>query len=341
MSEDSNLRHKLVSELKRLTSELGKVPTVGEFVKASGISERQITKHFGGYSPLVLAAGLTPNRPGGKVKVKTENSDQAIIELPTHSPNPPKILILDIETAAIEARTWGTWQQNIGENQIIKDWFVMSYCAKFLGEEKIYYLDQRYTQPVEDDRMLMEAIHHLICQADIVVAHNGKRFDLPKLKTRFLKYGLGPTLSYRIQDTLSIARRHFKITKNTLKYLAKFLGVEVQKDDHSEFPGMELWNECVAGNMRAWECMEKYNLTDVLVLEEVYKKLAPWDNSINFSMFYEQNKCLCGSSEFQDMGYRVTNSGKFKRVVCTGCRKEFVLKGNLIDKDLKGMLYKH
>lgn len=46
----------------------------------------------------------------------------------------PKVLILDIETSPLEVYTWGIWEQNISLNQIKKDWNIIAWCAKWLGE---------------------------------------------------------------------------------------------------------------------------------------------------------------------------------------------------------------
>ena len=342
----ADYKHQLVCDVKALASELKKSPTCAEFVARTTHSERQIRKHFGAYSILLQAAGLAPNiyaakkyRQGPTVKDGAP-SDSAVVEIKLHTPRPPRILLIDIETSNVLCRTWGTWDVNVGENQIVRDWSVISYCAKFLDEEKIYYMDQRFSPVFEDDKMLLEGIHHLLHQADIVVGHNCKKFDIPKLEARFLKNGLGPTSSYRIHDTLRIAKRHFKLTKNTLSFVAKFLGC-TNKDTHKDFIGQELWNECEAGNLDAWYSMEKYNKLDVIVLEEVYLKLLPWDKSTNYNIFFERNKCVCGSEEFVEHGEKVTNTGKFKRYLCQGCRKEYTAKENLVDPELRKLLLRN
>jgi len=58
MPDSASLKHRLVAEVKKLASELGKVPTREEFRSHSSIGERAYLKHFGGYSILLQAAGL-------------------------------------------------------------------------------------------------------------------------------------------------------------------------------------------------------------------------------------------------------------------------------------------
>lgn len=58
MSNAAGLRHEILAEVKRVASELGKVPTREEFRKHSGVSERTYQKLFGSFSLLLQAAGL-------------------------------------------------------------------------------------------------------------------------------------------------------------------------------------------------------------------------------------------------------------------------------------------
>jgi hypothetical protein len=51
-------KHELVSTLKRIASELGRVPTRDQFLERSGVSRRQLDHIFGGYQILKSAAGM-------------------------------------------------------------------------------------------------------------------------------------------------------------------------------------------------------------------------------------------------------------------------------------------
>jgi hypothetical protein len=43
-----------------------------------------------------------------------------------------------------------------------------------------------------------------------------------------------------------------------------------KKQSHKDFPGFSLWEECMRGNKKAWDSMKKYNIFDVLSLEELF-----------------------------------------------------------------------
>lgn len=315
--------HELVSDLKKLAHETGKTPTLMEFV-GSGVSKRQILKHK--YSEIVRAAGLEPN----KHAQTTEPVEPEI--------RPPKILFFDIETAPITGYTWGTYEQSV--IKILKDWFVLSYAARFRDDDRFFYLDQRFANPIEDDFQLLCGIHHLISECDYLVGHNSMKFDTKKLNARFIKHGLKPLNHYTQIDTLKIARKHFAFTSNKLADLAKFLNCDIQKSTHAKFPGFSMWDECMKGNQEAFAEMEDYNKTDVDVLIAVFNKLAPWEPTINFQSNYYVPVCVCGNKKFFKDGFKYTRQGKFQVRRCAECSKTFIEKTNLIDKDLRGSFYK-
>lgn len=251
----------------------------------------------------------------------------------------PKILFFDIETAPMLGYVWGLWENNVGLNQVVSDWYILSFAAKWAHQKKVIYFDQRNKKNMEDDSALLKKLWQLLDEADIVVAHNGAKFDKKKVNARFILNGMLPPSSYKLIDTYLIARRHFGFTSTKLEYLTNKLCTKYKKLSHAKFSGFSLWSQCLKGNKAAWAEMEKYNKYDVLSLEELYHKLIPWDNSVNFSVYNGgQNVCSCGSTSFQKNGYYYTKTGKFQRHRCTSCGSEMKSSENLLKQ--KGMLRK-
>lgn len=234
----------------------------------------------------------------------------------------PKILVLDIETAPILARVWRTFKENVGLEQIEHDWYILSFAAKWLGSSRVTYYDQSRARDIEDDRFLLGKIWRLLDQADIVVAHNGRRFDIPKINARFITLGMLPPSPYKVHDTLDIAKRHFKFTSNRLQFLTDTLCTE-KKRKSEKFPGFSLWAECLKGNQEAWAEMREYNLQDVVSLEELYLRLRAWDSrapNIGVYIDGEEPKCpKCGSTHVQKRGHYHTNVGVYQRYRCNDC----------------------
>lgn len=234
---------------------------------------------------------------------------------------PPKILFLDIETCPLEVLTWGIRDQYVGIEQIKKDWAALSWSTKWKGSSAIEYQDVRTRRDKRDDKAIMKAVHKLLSQADVVVAHNGDNFDLKRLNARFIKHELQPVKPFKSVDTLKIARKKFGFTSNKLEYLADFLGV-ARKSKHLKYPGLDLWKECMGNNQDAWREMEKYNKQDVITLEKVYDKLLAWDSSLNFAAFQEPGDQACGKCGSFDLQHRGTSKklgGRFARYQCQSC----------------------
>jgi uncharacterized protein YprB with RNaseH-like and TPR domain len=257
----------------------------------------------------------------------------------------PKVLLFDIETAPIVAHVWTLWENNVGLNQIVADWHVLSWSAKWLGDNasQVMYDDQRNAKNIEDDKRLLQGIWDLLDQADIVITQNGKSFDQKKLNARFILNGFQPPSSFKHIDTKLIAKRHFAFTSNKLEYMTDKLCVKYKKLQHKEFPGHEMWTQCLKGNIKAWEAMEIYNKYDVLSLEELFTILIPWDSTINFNLYHdaEENTCKCGSSEFIRNGFYYTSSGKYQKLRCKKCGAETRCRENLFSKEKRAALKVH
>jgi len=312
--------HDVISKVKSITNDIGRTPNREELV-AAGLSDWIIRK-YGGSKKLIELAGVKDTPP----------------PVPTTG---PKILLLDIETSPLICYAFDLFDQNIGLNQIIRDWYVMSWSAKWLGDppENIIYADCR--DNIGNDYGLLSQIWQLLDEADIVVGQNSKRFDEKKLAARFILNGFPPPSSFRSVDTLIVAKRVAKFTSNKLAYTTDKLCTKFKKLDHGKFAGFELWKACEAGSLEAWDEMENYNRYDVLSLEEYYLKIRPYDRKHpNLNVFNEslENRCSCGSIDFRSNNYVYSNTGKFNRYNCNSCGAEYVDKYNLLDKEKRKAL---
>lgn len=251
-----------------------------------------------------------------------------------------KILILDIETSPLTVSTWGLFDQNIALNQIVEDWSILSYAAKWVGDKKVHYADQRSSKNVRDDKKLLQGIWKLMDEADIILGQNSKSFDVKKLNARFLLNGMKPPSGYRQLDTMRIAKKYFAMTSNKLEYLSNKLCTKYKKLNHKKFGGFDLWKECLAGNKKAWKEMERYNIYDVLATEELYLKLQPWDNSINFNLYTDAltTGCSCGNNTWTKNGFTYRSTGKYQRFTCKACGAETIEAKNLLSKEKRQSL---
>lgn len=236
----------------------------------------------------------------------------------------PKILILDIETTPMKAWVWSRWKENVYLDQTMQEWFMLSFSAKWLNEDNIIgeILTPEEIKEENDYRILIE-LYKLLDEADIVIAHNGNKFDIPKINTRFILNNINQPSHYIQIDTLYVAKKQFGFSSNSLDALATFFGFS-NKDPHD----FKLWRDCMNGSIEALEKMLKYNKKDVEILEKIYLKLRPWiKNHPNINVISESEKpcCTkCGSIniEYTDKEY-CTQHYKYSMFRCKDCGATF------------------
>jgi hypothetical protein len=235
----------------------------------------------------------------------------------------PRIKTLDIETSPIVAYVWSLWKVTVGLNQIVKEWTILSYCVKDLGSKRLRYVDTSKKADPRDDYDLLVSLHAELTDCDIVIAQNGKAFDLKKINARFIEAGLPPVPPLKVIDTMLVAKDVAKFTSNKLEWLSKHL-TDTPKYAHSEFPGMELWTECLKGNPKAWRVMKKYNCIDVPATEKLYLKLRPYMvGHPNLANYYDDDTMRCPRCASTDLKVMhkpaLTQAGKYSLYQCSCC----------------------
>lgn len=208
--------------------------------------------------------------------------------------------------------------------------YMLSFSWKWLGEKSVHAFClpdfPGYKKNKQDDSKLLEKLWEMMDEADIIVAHNGDRFDIKKTNARFIINGMGPPSPCKTIDTLKIARASFGFDSNKLNDLAKYLKIG-GKIPHT---GMHLWLGCMNGDPASWKVMRKYNKHDVSLLEQVYLKIRPWaKNHPNLNTFSHSIACpTCQSENTQRRGEDRTLKRTYQRYHCQDCRRWF--RGELI-----------
>lgn len=226
-----------------------------------------------------------------------------------------KVLIFDVESAPNLVWCWGAWKQNISSKQFVEKSYIMSFAAKWLGSDDIIYVENRHN----NDYQLVSQLYDLFDQCDVAVAHNGRKFDVPKVMGRGLVHGLKPPSPFHQVDTLLVARKKFGFVSNRLGDLCEELGL-AQKDEHKNFAGFDLWVQCLKQNDAAWEEMKKYNIQDIIALEDLYLRMLPYIDNIPNLGTSECSCPSCGSHKVQRRGTYTTKAGlNYQRFVCNDC----------------------
>lgn len=124
-----------------------------------------------------------------------------------------------------------------------------------------------------NDKELVKQICAVVRAHDIIVAHNGARFDLPFLRTRCLRWGLKPLKEPKIVDPLQIAWRKFKLRSNRLGAVADYLGIKDKKTPLD----MSVWADAMLnGSKPAMNLIVKHCIADIRVLSAVLPHVKPF-----------------------------------------------------------------
>lgn len=186
----------------------------------------------------------------------------------------PRCLLLDIETSTNLAHVWGKWEQDVIEFE--RHWYMLCFSYKWMHESTTHVVAlpdfKGYKKNPENDKQLLQKLHTLLNEADIVIGHNYSRFDHRKINARFLVNGLPPPSPYAIIDTLKLARAHFAFDSNKLDDLGQQLGLGRKTKTH----GKATWLGAMRGDPKEWANMKRYSKQDTVLESKLLERLLPW-----------------------------------------------------------------
>lgn len=237
------------------------------------------------------------------------------------TPKAPRILLYDLETSqnlvAVFSLKNNDW---IRPENIIQERYIISASWKWLGEKKISAVSvlddpKRYKLNPHDDRHVLEVMHKVMNEADVIVAHNGNEYDAKFLNGRLLIQGFPPLPPIMQIDTLKTARAHFLLNANNLDYLGEVLKVGRKKPTTTG-----LWLRILKGDSKAITEMVRYNKQDVALLEKVFIKLQPYmANHVNRHLFGGIGCPRCGSTQTCRRGTHRSITQTYQRWQCNAC----------------------
>lgn len=232
-----------------------------------------------------------------------------------------KVLFYDIETAPNLAYVWGQYDQNVVQQY--REWYIMCFSYKWEGQKaaKVIALPDfdLYGEDPENDREVVQALWDLFDEADVVIAHNGDKFDMKKANARFIVHDMGPPTPVHQIDTLKASRRYFQFNSNKLDNL----GTHLSLGNKVTTGGFALWEGCMNGDGKAWNTMKKYARQDVDLLADLYYRLRPWMTTHpNLALFDGRpDSCpTCGHTDLMRRGYRSTKVAQYAQFQCKKCK---------------------
>jgi len=247
----------------------------------------------------------------------------------THQKKKPRIIVWDLETGNFNANLSSIicfgWKVlgSRGQPHCKNTWDYKGWRKNLFG--------------IYDDKKLVEYIYSILVDADGIVTHYGKGFDLRFLNSRLVYHGLPPLPPMMHIDTWATARYKLKLHSNRLDAVAGFFGLDqktsIVKEAQDRGLHIEhkwhLWVLTSQWNKKALKLMSDYCKQDVAVLEQVYFKILPlMGESVNYNMFkkpgVKQHVCpKCGSPQVHKRGIYRTKVNSFQRYQCQECGSWF------------------
>lgn len=197
--------------------------------------------------------------------------------------------------------------------------FLLCVGYKYLDEGKVEVLTRPLGGDPFDDKALAKATYDILSNAEAVITHNGKRFDVPAINTRLLLNGL---------PVLPATLRHFDTCETIFKKLkmgASLKNCISEFDLPSEKTALDLKGSlrAVMGNKKDYNWIVDHCKKDVLATEALYKRLAPM-GAPGWSMAALKGKkeaCpTCGDAgRMQRRGWNVAIKNRSPRFQCQKC----------------------
>jgi hypothetical protein len=243
-----------------------------------------------------------------------------------------RVMPLDIETAPMEAFIWDGKVEYVGHDMVEQHTTVLcaSYRDPLDKKIKTTAVSPSTAKTVRNDRAVCKKVHDLLtyCGEEniIVLAQNGDRFDLPKLKARFIYYRFRPLPPISSIDTLKLLKQ-FRFDYNRLDFIDKHLH-GIGKVETRGFP---MWRDIISTRStpqrrkQAMKEMLSYCEGDILALERTYETLEPYVTLPHNMNLWQRTYDKCPSCGKDGLRYaekpHFTKTRAYRRMSCKYCRK--------------------
>lgn len=231
-----------------------------------------------------------------------------------------RVLVYDVEVSPIVAYTWSLKPDFIPIDFIVENPRLLCIGYQWLGERKVGLLSEW-----EHGRAgMLEGIHRLFSEADVVSGFNSRSFDTPWVLAELARDGFPPP-SPSTQVDLYREARQFRLPSHKLQYISTEI---FHLSGKLSTGGMSLWRDVLAGDEKAQARMGRYCKQDVRLTAELYQQMLPWlktapNRSLYVSDDVEVDEFDCPKCEANQglvkRGFKYTRLGKFQAYQCTGC----------------------
>jgi uncharacterized protein YprB with RNaseH-like and TPR domain len=181
--------------------------------------------------------------------------------------DPASFIFLDTETSGLSGGT-GTYAFMVGAGR---------FETTEQGER--FHLRQFFMRDPAEEPAMLEALAEFLAPAQALVTYNGKAFDLPLLRTRYILHNIPlPFENYAQVDLLPLARRLWRdrLPSRTLKYIEE--NVMLAPRTSEEVPGYEIpwlyFDYLRSGEATPLKGVFYHNAMDILALAALLNHTA-------------------------------------------------------------------
>lgn len=242
----------------------------------------------------------------------------------------PKIVIWDLETLPDPKKIYkvipsiGAWPGRTFKAELQS---IICFGYKIYGQAEAECVNawdfkDSWERNPNDDAAVVAAAYDILHDADEIVTHNGKSFDIKVLNTRLAYYGMPPIAKDIKHVDTKYSAKKLSLYSNRLADVAKFFGVEDKMTFDNKWgmwERMAFKEESKADR----EAMEAYCKQDVVVLEQIYEKLMPHhgNNLVNRGFWSDDREVCpsCGSKRVIKHGTKRTKTKEYQRYLCQDC----------------------
>lgn len=249
-----------------------------------------------------------------------KNIETSVEKYPNAVRTRAKILLIDVETAPVVVASWGIRKQHLNIDQVLSDSHLLCWAAKWLFDTEVFGDVLTADEAIsKNDSRITKSLWDVLDEADIIIAHNGKKFDVPVIFGRFLVNGItSPPSPFEVIDTLESSRKTFRLTSHKLDFINRILKLTVKTETN-----MQLWVDCMKGDAKALLKMFMYCKNDASILEESYMVLRPWIKAHPNMGFYVESDNLicptCGCDHVEEKGTYRTTVNEYISYRCPVC----------------------
>lgn len=248
----------------------------------------------------------------------------------------------DLETSFMQGYFFDIWQINIPMAQVTKQSHLLSASWAFNDGEPVGVRLTPEQVKTGDDLEVVVKLIEAINSCDVIVTFNGKKFDVKKLNTRAIYWGLPPVVIPKHIDLMQDAKRMFKFPSNSMQNISQYLG----QDGKISTGGTRLWQRCAEYEDyetcdEALQEMLDYNLQDITATRDLHRQFMGWSkNTPNIATITKQVQGLdlktnhsllcvhCGSDDVSEImvdgevkkGYTAVSSFSLYRCGNSSCR---------------------